>query len=159
MIKLEYITKKGLLKLRKKINFLETVERRKISKQISEARDKGDLAENSEYHAAKEAQNLLEIKILHMKKKLFNYKIIDKSNLNNDKVSILSTVFLKNLTHGYTCNYMLVPDSESDIKSGKISINTPISKGLLGKVKGDIVNIKLPNNLCVKFKILDIKIL
>jgi transcription elongation factor GreA len=159
MTNLEYITEEGLVKLREKIKYLENIERIKISKQISEARDKGDISENSEYDAAKAAQNILEIKIINMKRKLFNSRIIDKSKLDNNKVSILSTVFLKNLDNGSKYVYTLVPEYEADLNFGKISINSPVSIGLLGKRKGEIVNIKLPNDIYIKLEIIDIKIL
>lgn len=157
MTKPEYITEQGLNKLCKEIEHLENVERRNISIQIAEARDKGDLSENAEYDAAKEAQVFLEMKISKMKKKLSNSRIIDISKLDRTKVSILSTVKLKNIINNIEQIYTLVPEGEADLKSGKISINTPIAIGLLGKNIGEIAKIYLPNNKVINFKILDIK--
>lgn len=154
--KFEYITKEGLKKLQKKIEKLENIERPKISMQIAEARDKGDLSENAEYDAIKEAQGFLEMNIAKLKKKLSNARIIDGSQINRTRVSILSTVRVKNLTYGGEQIYTLVPEGEADLKSGKISINTPISTGLLGKQVGQIAHIKLPNKMILDYEILEI---
>lgn len=143
--------------MRQEIGQLETVERPKISRQIAEARDKGDLSENSEYDAAKEAQGFLEMRIAKMKEKLANTRVIDSSQLDHSKVSILSSVKVKNLTHGGEQVYTLVPEGEADLKAGKISVNTPISIGLLGKHVGETAQIRLPNGMALEFKILDIK--
>lgn len=157
MEKFEYITEKGLDKLQKEIERLENIERPKISIQIAEARDKGDLSENAEYDAIKEAQTLLEINIAKLKKTLYNARIIDKNKIvNKTRVSILSTVRVKNLTYGGEQIYTLVPDGETDLKYGKISINTPVSLGLLGKKVGEIAHIKLPNKKTLDYKILEI---
>lgn len=156
MTKLEYMTQNGLEKLHNEIEKLESIERRKISIQIAEARDKGDLSENAEYEAAKEAQAFLEIKIAKMKERLSNARIIDSSQLDKSKVAILSTVKVENIKYEKQHIYTLVPEGETDIKYGKISINTPISIGLLGKHVGDIADIKLPNGSILKFKILEI---
>ncbi|WP_341653580.1 transcription elongation factor GreA [Blattabacterium cuenoti] len=156
MEKFEYITKEGLEKLQKKIEKLENIERPKISMQIAEARDKGDLSENAEYDAIKEAQGFLEMNIAKLKKKLSNSRIIDGSKINRTRVSILSTVRVKNLTYGGEQIYTLVPEGEADLKSGKISINTPISTGLLGKQVGEIAHIKLPNKMILNYEILEI---
>ncbi|WP_185873755.1 transcription elongation factor GreA [Blattabacterium cuenoti] len=156
MTKFEYLTKEGLKKLQKKIEKLENIERPKMSMQIAEARDKGDISENAEYDAIKEAQGFLEMNIAKLKRKLYNARIIDESKINKDRVSILSTVKVKNLTYGGEQRYTLVPEGEADLKLGKISINTPISIGLLGKKIGDIAHIKLPNNMILNYKILEI---
>ncbi|WGH27919.1 MAG: transcription elongation factor GreA [Candidatus Bostrichicola ureolyticus] len=151
-----YLTKEGLNKLRKKLEHLENIERRRISSQIAEARDKGDLSENAEYHAAKEAQFFLEIHIRKLKEKLSTVRIIDSSKLSNSKVFILSTVKIKNIKYGSEHIYTLVPEEESNLQIGKISINTPISLGLLGKKVGEIAHIKLPNNTIIDYEILEI---
>ncbi|WP_185855428.1 transcription elongation factor GreA [Blattabacterium cuenoti] len=156
MKKFEYITKEGLKKLKKEIERLENVERHKISLQIAEARDKGDLSENAEYDAIKEAQGFLEMNISKLKKKLSNARIIDGSKINRTRVSILSTVKVKNLTYGGEQIYTLVPEGEADLKLGKISINTPISIGLLGKQVGQITRINLPNKMKIDYEILEI---
>ncbi|AWU43049.1 transcription elongation factor GreA [Blattabacterium punctulatus] len=157
MEKFEYITKKGLKKLQQKIERLENIERPKISMQIAEARDKGDISENAEYDAIKEAQGFLEMNIAKFKKKLSNARIIDESQINRTRVSILSTVRVKNLTYGGEQIYTLVPEGEADLKSGKISINTPISTGLLGKKVGEISHINLPNKMILDYEILEIR--
>lgn len=140
----KYYTKEGLDKLKEELNRLKTVERPLISQQISEARDKGDLSENAEYDAAKNAQAMLELKISQIGELVRNAKIIDESKLDKSKVLILSKVKLKNLKNKTIINYTLVPESEADLKSGKISVNSPIAKGLLGKKAGDTVVIKIP---------------
>ncbi len=155
--KFEYITKEGLKKLKEKIEKLENIERSQISLQIAEARDKGDLSENAEYDAIKEKQILLEMNIAKLKEKLSNARIIDEKKINKTRVSILSTIRLRNLTNGIEQKYTLVPEDEADLKSGKISINTPISLGLLGKQVGDIAHIKLPNNMSLSYEILKIE--
>ncbi|WP_185882842.1 transcription elongation factor GreA [Blattabacterium cuenoti] len=156
MEKFEYITKKGLKKLQKEIERLERVERPKISMQISEARDQGDLSENAEYNAIKEAQGLLEMNITKLKKKLINSRIIDGVIIDKTRVSILSTVKVKNLTYGGEQVYTLVPEGETDLNIGKISIHAPISIGLIGKQVGQIAIIRLPNNVILHYKILEI---
>jgi len=155
---MNYITKEGLEKLREEIKFLEHIERPKITQQIAEARDKGDLSENAEYDAAKEAQGMLEMKIAKMKDVVSNSKIIDETLLDNSKVSILTTVHLKNLQNNAELSYKLVPESETDLKAGKISVNTPIAKGLLGKEKGEIAEITLPNGVKMSFEVLAISL-
>ncbi|XCI74979.1 MAG: transcription elongation factor GreA [Flavobacteriales bacterium] len=157
MAKPEYITEEGLKKLREELEQLEGVERPRISREITEARDKGDLSENAEYDAAKETQEFLEVRIAKIKEKLANVRVIDGSQLDHSKVSILSTVKVKNLTHGVQQIYTLVPEGEADLKVGKISINTPISTGLLGKQVGETAQICLPNGMELEFEILDIK--
>ncbi len=151
-----YVTKVGLDKMKAELEQLETIERPKITVQIAEARDKGDLSENAEYDAAKEAQGMLEMKISKLKNLIVNGKVIDETQLDTSKVSILTTVRLKNNATKGEQKFTLVPDNESDLKSGKISINTPIAKGLLGKVVGDSAEILLPNGNQLSFEILEI---
>lgn len=158
MANIQYVTKEGLDKLRAELKQLETVERPNITQQIADARDKGDLSENAEYDAAKEAQGMLESRISKLKDLVANARIIDASQLDANKVSILSTVTLKNTANGQTMTYSLVPESESDLKSGKISVNTPIAKGLLGKKLGDLAEIILPNGNKLNFEIIDLKL-
>ncbi|MGI9526460.1 MAG: transcription elongation factor GreA [Weeksellaceae bacterium] len=158
MAKVQYVTKEGLDKLRAELKQLESIERPRISQQIAEARDKGDLSENAEYDAAKEAQGHLESKIAKLQEQVANARIIDASQLDVNKVSILSKVTLKNLANGSTMTYSLVPETEADLKSNKISVNTPIAKGLLGKKLGDIADITLPNGNQLKFEITDLKL-
>jgi len=151
-----YVTKEGLEKMKAELEQLETVERPKITQQIAEARDKGDLSENAEYDAAKEAQGMLEMRISKLKDVVSSSKIIDESQLDTSKVSILTTVRLKNNATNQEQVFKLVPDNESDLKTGKISVNTPIAKGLLGKVIGDTAEIVLPNGNKLSFEVLEI---
>ena len=151
-----YVTKDGLEKMKAELEQLETVERPKITQQIAEARDKGDLSENAEYDAAKEAQGMLEMKISKLKDVISNSKVIDETQLDISKVSILTTVRLKNNGTKTEQKFTLVPDNESDLKSGKISVNTPIAKGLLGKVVGETADIVLPNGNKLSFEVLEI---
>ena len=153
---MNYVTKEGLDKMKSELEQLETIERPKVTQQIAEARDKGDLSENAEYDAAKEAQGMLEMRISKLKDVIANSKVIDGSQLDTSKVSILTTVRLKNNVTKGEQKFTLVPDNESDLKSGKISINTPIAKGLLGKVVGDSAEILLPNGNQLSFEILEI---
>ncbi|EEG43594.1 transcription elongation factor GreA [Flavobacteria bacterium MS024-3C] len=145
MSKVSYYTAEGLKKLKDELNQLRDIERPKASQAIAEARDKGDLSENAEYDAAKEAQGLLELKIAKMEGILAGARLIDESQLDNSKVLVLSTVKLKNTQNGMQMSYTLVAESEADLKSGKISVNSPIGQGLLGKKVGDIAEIKVPN--------------
>lgn len=158
MANIQYVTKEGLDKLRSELEQLESIERPKISQQIAEARDKGDLSENAEYDAAKEAQGLLELKISKLKAQVANARVIDASQLDSSKVSILSTVKIKNKTTGMEMTYTLVPETEADLARGKISVNTPIAKGLLGKKLNEVAEITLPNGSQMQVEILDIKI-
>ena len=158
MANIQYVTKEGLDKLRAELEQLESVERPKISQQIAEARDKGDLSENAEYDAAKEAQGLLEMRISKLKDQVANARVIDASQLDSSKVSILSWVKLKNIANGMEMSYTLVPETEADLAKAKISVNTPIAKGLLGKKIGEIAEIDLPNGTKMQFEILDIKL-
>ncbi|KPE49974.1 transcription elongation factor GreA [Chryseobacterium indologenes] len=153
-----YVTKEGLEKMKAELEQLETVERPKITQQIAEARDKGDLSENAEYDAAKEAQGMLEMRISKLKDTIATSKIIDESQLDTSKVSILTTVKLKNNATKQEQIFTLVPDNESDLKAGKISVNTPIAKGLLGKVVGETADIVLPNGNKLSFEVLDISL-
>ena len=155
MSKYTYYTPAGLKKLKDELEHLKTVERPSISRQIAEARDKGDLSENAEYDAAKEAQGLLEMKISKMEEVVASARIIDESQLDTSKVLVLSQVTLKNVATSATLNYTLVAESEADLKSGKISVNSPIGKGLLGKSVGDIAEISVPRGV-MKFEILEI---
>lgn len=152
-----YMTEEGFEKLKEEINQLETIERPAISKQIAEARDKGDLSENAEYDAAKEAQGLLEAKIANLKNILAKARMIDKSAIGTDFVQILNKVTIKNTKNNQQMAYMLVAESEANLKENKIAVNTPIAQGLLGKKVGDIVEIKVPNGL-VTFEVIDISI-
>ena len=139
-----YITEEGLKKLQEELHQLKTKERPSISKQIAEARDKGDLSENAEYDAAKEAQGLLEMRISKMEELLRSSKIVDSAKLDNSKVSILSKVKIKNAISGKTMTYWIVPETEANLKEGKISVDSPIAKGLLGKKVGNKVDIHAP---------------
>ncbi len=156
MSKVSYYTAEGLKKLRDEIDYLKSVERPKASQAIADARDKGDLSENAEYDAAKEAQGLLELKIAKMDEILANARLIDESQLDISKVLVLSTVRIKNQTNGMELTYKLVAESEADLKTGKISVTSPIGKGLLGKSVGEIAEISVPNGT-LKFEILEIK--
>lgn len=156
MAKVQYVTQEGLRKLHEELERLQILERPKISQQIAEARDKGDLSENAEYDAAKEAQGLMEMRIMRLKEKISNSRIIDRSQMDRSKVSILSKVEVKNTTHGTNQFYTLVPENEADLKAGKISINTPIAQGLLGKKVGDTAQIALPNGNQLTLEILNI---
>ncbi|HMB65194.1 MAG TPA: transcription elongation factor GreA [Eudoraea sp.] len=150
-----YYTAEGLKNLREELNHLRDVERPKASQAIADARDKGDLSENAEYDAAKEAQGLLELKIAKLEELLANARLIDESQLDTSKVLVLSTVKLKNRQNGKEMKYTLVAESEADLKSGKISVTSPIGKGLLGKKVGDMAEITVPNGT-LKFDILEI---
>ncbi len=158
MIKSNYVTKDGLEKMKTELELLETIERPKITQQIAEARDKGDLSENAEYDAAKEAQGMLEMRISKLKDTVANSKVIDESLLDTSKVSILTTVRLKNNLTKAEQKFTLVPDNESDLKSGRISVNTPIAKGLLGKLVGETAEIVLPNGNKLSFEVLEISL-
>jgi transcription elongation factor GreA len=145
MSKVSYYTEEGLKKLRQELNHLKDVERPKASQAIAEARDKGDLSENAEYDAAKEAQGMLEMQIAKLENTLSTARIINESELDNSKVLVLSTVELKNQSTGAIMKYTLVAQSEADLKTGKISVDSPIGKGLLGKKVGDTAVISVPN--------------
>ena len=151
------MTKEGYKKKMEEIAFLESVERPRISAAIAEARDKGDLSENSEYDAAKEAQGMLEMKISKLKDLVANARIIDESKLNTDEVNILSRVKIKNQATGASVEYTIVADSEANLREKKIGASTPIAKGLLGHKVGDVVEIRVPAGL-MKFEIESIQI-
>ncbi len=152
-----YMTEEGYKKMMEEINYLESVKRPEISRQIAEARDKGDLSENAEYDAAKEAQGLLEMKISQLKDKVANARIIDDSKLNTHTVQILNRVKIRNTQNNMTMEYTIVTESEANLKEGKIASNTPIAQGLLGKKIGDIVEIKVPSGT-MTFEIVNISI-
>ena len=154
---LTYMTKEGYKKKMEEIAFLESVERPRISAAIAEARDKGDLSENSEYDAAKEAQGMLEMKIAKLKDLVANARIIDESKLNAEEVNILSRVKIKNQANGMSVEYTIVADSEANLREKKIGASTPIAKGLLGHKVGDVVEIRVPAGL-MKFEIESIEI-
>jgi transcription elongation factor GreA len=151
-----YFTEEGLRKLKEELHQMVTVERPRISNQIAEARDKGDLSENAEYDAAKDAQGLLELKISKMEETIRNAKIIDESKLDASKILILSRVKLKNKKDGAVVTYTLVPENEADFKLGKISVDSPIGKGLLGKRLGELAEIKVPSGMILNFEVLEI---
>jgi transcription elongation factor GreA len=155
MNEVKYFTKEGLEKLKDELEQLKSVERPSISQQIAEAREKGDLSENAEYDAAKNAQGMLELRISKLETVLSNARIIDESQLDDSKISILSRVKLKNLKNNAAMTYTLVPENEADIKSGKISIASPIAKGLLGKTQGEKVDIQVPAGL-LTFEVLEV---
>ena len=155
MSKISYYTAEGLKKLKEELNQLKDVERPNASNAIAEARDKGDLSENAEYDAAKEAQGLLELKISKLEETLSNARLIDESQLDSSKILVLSKVKIKNQSNGAIMEYQLVAESEADLKSGKISVNSPIGKGLLGKSVGETAEISVPNGK-LKFEIIEI---
>lgn len=157
MAQASYMTEEGLDKLKKELEQLTLVERPAISQQIAEARDKGDLSENAEYDAAKEAQGLLEMRIARMEDMVAKARIIDESKIDTSHVQILNKVKIKNIKNSQQVEYMLVSESEADIKSGKISVATPIAKGLLGKEVGDVVEIKVPSGV-MSFEIMEISL-
>lgn len=157
MSNVSYITQAGLKKLREELVQLESVERPGISKQIAEARDKGDLSENAEYDAAKEAQGMLEMRIAKLKETIASSRIIDESKIDTSKVQMMNKVKIKNLKNNSVMTYTLVSESEADLKAGKISVSTPIAQGLMGKKVGDKVEIKVPSGM-VPFEIIDISL-
>ncbi|MFA7493533.1 MAG: transcription elongation factor GreA [Proteiniphilum sp.] len=152
-----YMTEEGLRKLKEELIELESVQRPEISRQIAEARDKGDLSENAEYDAAKEAQGLLEAKISQLKNLIANARLIDESAIGTDEVQIMNRVTIKNLKTNKLMTYMLVSESEADLKSGKIAVNTPIAQGLMGKRVGDVAEIKVPSGM-MTFEIIEIAV-
>ncbi|NVK27312.1 MAG: transcription elongation factor GreA [Flavobacteriia bacterium] len=155
MSQISYYTPEGLKKLRDELDHMKSIERPRISQQIAEARDKGDLSENAEYDAAKEAQGLLEMKISKLEEELSNARIIDESQLDTSKALVLSKVRIKNTTNGMEMTYTLVSEKEADLKAGKISVTSPIGKGLLGKSVGDVAEIQVPSGN-LKFEVLEI---
>ncbi|HOK60633.1 MAG: transcription elongation factor GreA [Tenuifilum sp.] len=157
MSKVTYLTEEGLQKLRKELEQLKTVERPAISRMIAEARDKGDLSENAEYDAAKEAQGMLELRISKLEDLIANARIIDESKIDTTQVQILNKVKLKNLKTNAVVEYTLVAESEANLKENKLSISTPIGKALIGKKVGDVVDVQVPSGL-MKFEILGISL-
>ena len=155
MSEVEYYTEEGLKKLRSELEVLEHTERPRVTKEIADARDKGDLSENAEYHAAKEEQSLLEYKIAQMKNTLSKARLIDESQLDTSKVLALSIVKIRNIANKMEFEYTLVADAVADLSKGKLSVNSPIGKGLLGKEVGDIAEIQVPSGM-MKFEILKI---
>ena len=155
MSNVSYYTAEGLKKLKEELDYLKSVMRPKASADIAEARDKGDLSENAEYDAAKEAQGMLEMRIAKMEEVYSNARLIDESQLDTSKVLVLSHVKIKNQSNGMELSYYLVAESEADLKTGKISVTSPIGKGLLGKSVGQIAEITVPNGT-LKFEILEI---
>ena len=156
MSDISYYTQEGLDRLKGEIKELESVERPKISQQIAEARDKGDLSENAEYDAAKEAQGLLEARIAKLKNKLANARLIDDSDIDSSKVFILSTVKIRNVQNKMEVSYTIVAENEADLKARKISVDSPIGKGLLGKSVGEIADIQTPSGI-MKFEVVSIE--
>ena len=157
MATIAYYTEEGLKKLKDELHQLRTVERKNVIKQIAEARDKGDLSENAEYDAAKDAQGLLEIKISKLEEIVSNARIVDNTQLDITKVSILTTVKIKNLKNNMEMKYTIVAENEADLKAGKISIDSPIGKGLVGKKVGDKVDVTVPAGV-VPFQVMEISI-
>jgi len=155
MNEVSYITEEGLKKLLKEVEHLTSVERPAISKQIAEARDKGDLSENAEYTAAKEAQGLLELKISKLNDAISKARIIDESQIDTSTVQILTKVKLRNKQNNQIAEYRLVSETEADLKANKLSVGTPIAKGLIGKKAGDEVKIKVPSGV-IYFEIIEI---
>ena len=152
-----YMTEDGYNKLREELKQLESIERAAISRQIAEARDKGDLSENAEYDAAKEAQGLLEMKIAQLKNTIASARLIDETRIKTDEVQILNRVRIKNLKSGKEMTYMIVSESEANLKEGKIAVTSPIAKGLLGKKQGEVAEVQVPAGI-IQFKILEISL-
>ena len=150
-----YLTQEGYDRLKSELEVLKTKGREEVAQAIAEARDKGDLSENAEYDAAKEAQGLLEAKIAKLEETVANARVVDESQLDDSKVLILSTVKIKNLSNDMELSYTLVAENEADLKAGKISVDSPIGKGLLGKEVGDVADIEVPNGT-MQFEILEI---
>lgn len=152
-----YMSEEGLQKLKEELVYMESVQRPEISRQIAEARDKGDLSENAEYDAAKEAQGMLESKISQLKGLIASARLIDESTIGTDKVQIMNRVTIRNVKTKKDMTYTLVSESEADLRSGKIAVNSPIAQGLLGKKVGDVADIKVPSGT-MTFEVLDISI-
>ncbi len=155
MSKVIYVTEEGLQKMKKDLEHLTSVERPAISRQIAEAREKGDLSENAEYDAAKEAQGMLEMKIAKLENQVANARIIDESRIDTETVQILNRVKIKNKSNDALMEYVLVSETEADLKAGKISVTTPIAKGLLGKKVGDVVSVRVPSGV-VEYEVISI---
>ena len=157
MATIAYYTEEGLAKLKDELHQLVTIERKSVIRQIAEARDKGDLSENAEYDAAKDAQGLLEVRIGKLEEIISNARLVDISQLDTSKVSILTTVKIKNLKNNMEMKYTIVAENEADLKSGKISIDSPIGKGLVGKKVGDKVDVTVPAGV-IPFQVIEISI-
>lgn len=157
MIKVSYITEDGFQRLKHELDHLVGVERPSISKQIAEARDKGDLSENAEYEAAKDAQGMLEMKISKLQDLIASSRIMDGSRIDTEHIQIMNRIKIRNTKNNATMEYMIVSDNEADLKQGKIAVSTPIAKGLLGKRVGDLVEIKVPSGV-IPFEIIEISI-
>ncbi len=157
MNKVSYITEEGLQKLKDELDHLTGVERPAISKLIADARDKGDLTENAEYEAAKEAQGMLEMKINKLKEAIINSRVIDGSKIDTERIQIMNRVKIRNTKSNTLMEYTIVSDNEADLKQGKIAVSTPIAKGLIGKKVGDVVEIKVPMGI-IPFEIIKISI-
>ena len=157
MARVTYLTQEGLKKLKEELDYLMNVERPAISKQIGEAIEKGDISENAEYDAAKDAQGLLEAKIANLQMKIANARILDESKINTDRVQILNKVTIRNKKNNATMEYTIVPESEANLKENKISVSTPIAKGLIGKKVGETVEINVPSGV-IPFEIIDISL-
>ena len=157
MSQVTYLTKEGLINLKNELDRLINVERPAISKLIGEAIEKGDISENAEYDAAKDAQGMLEAKIVELQSKIANARILDGSKLDTTQVQILNTVKIKNKKNDTTMQYTIVPEGEANVKQGKISATTPIAKGLMGKKVGDVVEIKVPSGI-IPFEIVEISL-
>lgn len=155
MNKIAFYSQEGLDKLREELTHLTSVERKKISEQIAEARDKGDLSENAEYDAAKDAQGLLELKISKLQTLIANARVLDESKIDVSKVLLFTKVTILNLNTNSSMSYTLVPETEADLKSGKLSVTSPIAKSLLGKKIGEVVQVQAPAGL-IDFKIMDV---
>ena len=155
MAKVSYVTEEGLTKLKKELEQLINVERPAISRQIAEARDKGDLSENAEYDAAKDAQGMLEARIHKLEETIRHSRVLDESRVDTSSIQILNRIKLKNLKNNTVVEYVLVSESEANLKEGKIAITTPIGKGLIGRKKGEIVEIQVPAGK-LQFEILEI---
>jgi len=155
MDKISYVSEEGMKKLKAELSHMQNVERPAISRQIAEARDKGDLSENAEYDAAKEAQGILEARIHKLEAIIANSRVLDESRISTDSVQIMTKVKIKNLKNNSVVEYMLVSESEANLREGKISIQTPIAKGLLGKKVGDKVDITVPAGI-LSFEVLEI---
>lgn len=152
-----YITEDGLLKLKEELDHLRNIERPLISKQIADARDKGDLSENAEYAAAKEAQSMLEFKISRLEDTITRSRVLDESKIDTSSVRILNKVKIRNKANNSVMEYQLVPESEADLKQAKIAVNSPIAQGLIGKKVGDVVDIKVPSGI-IPFEIISISV-
>ncbi|MFN8210722.1 MAG: transcription elongation factor GreA [Bacteroidales bacterium] len=152
-----YVTEEGLQKLKEELEQLRSIERPLISKQIAEARDKGDLSENAEYSAAKEAQGMLELKIAKLEDQVARSRVIDGSKIDTKTVRILNKVKIKNKSNNSVMEYQIVPESEANLKQGKIAVNSPIAQGLIGKKVGDVVQVKVPSGI-IPFEIVSISL-